>query len=201
MLTDQQRDELLANRPYETVTKESIEGKILNHAFWRPHENSTLTVCTLTLSNGFEVVGQSACANKKNFDPDLGKKLAYDDAVNKIWMLEGYLLREGLHLQSQTDQTGPQQADAVLAAQSAETVQVAEPVGSQGTGLPPLPEVEPITEAEQAEAGQPENLHAAAGIQAAPPAEQPAPQVQDLSPPEAQPAEGSTQPQQAGVQQ
>lgn len=124
MLTDQQRDELLSNRPAETVTMEGIKSKAIAHAFWHPYDNSTLTICVITLSNGFEVVGQSACANKANFDADLGKKLAYDDALNKVWMLEGYLLREALHLQSQADTTGAQQAEAILSAPADEPVEV-----------------------------------------------------------------------------
>jgi len=58
---------------------------------------TTVTVCCLTLRNGFTVIGESACASPENFDEELGRKIAYDNARNKIWQLEGYLLRQRLH--------------------------------------------------------------------------------------------------------
>ena len=54
---------------------------------------TTLTVCCLTLANGFNVVGESACASPENFDEALGRKIARDNAKGKIWALEGYALR------------------------------------------------------------------------------------------------------------
>lgn len=56
-----------------------------------------LTFCVLVLKNGFTVTGESACASPENFDPEIGRKIAYENARNKIWMLEGYLLKEKLH--------------------------------------------------------------------------------------------------------
>lgn len=58
---------------------------------------TTLTVCALTLQNGFIVTGESAAASPANFDVELGRKIARDNARNKIWALEGYLLRQKLH--------------------------------------------------------------------------------------------------------
>lgn len=55
-----------------------------------------LTICVLVLKNGFTVTGESACASPENFDAELGKKIARANAVNKIWMLEGYLLKQRL---------------------------------------------------------------------------------------------------------
>ena len=54
-------------------------------------------MCCLTLQNGFTVTGESACASPENFDAEIGKKIARDNARNKIWMLEGYLLKQKLH--------------------------------------------------------------------------------------------------------
>lgn len=62
-----------------------------------PESLDRLTFCVLVLENGFTVVGKSAPASAANFDPELGKKIAKADAVNQIWPLEGYLLREKLH--------------------------------------------------------------------------------------------------------
>lgn len=57
---------------------------------------TTLTVCALKLRNGFIVTGESAAASPENFDTAIGRRIARDNARNKIWALEGYLLRERL---------------------------------------------------------------------------------------------------------
>lgn len=57
---------------------------------------TTLTICALKLRNGYLVTGESAAASPGNFDAELGRKIARDNARNKIWALEGYLLRERL---------------------------------------------------------------------------------------------------------
>ncbi|MEL4868143.1 Gp49 family protein [Pantoea agglomerans] len=61
-----------------------------------PESLSLLTFCVLVLRNGFTVTGESACASPENFDPEIGRKIARENAVNKIWMLEGYLLKQKL---------------------------------------------------------------------------------------------------------
>lgn len=57
---------------------------------------TTMTVCALTLRNGFIVIGESASVSQANFDTDIGRKIARENARNKIWALEGYLLRSKL---------------------------------------------------------------------------------------------------------
>lgn len=56
-----------------------------------------LTFCVLVLRNGFTVTGESACASPENFDAEIGRKIARANAVQKIWPLEGYLLKQRLH--------------------------------------------------------------------------------------------------------
>lgn len=56
-----------------------------------------LTICILSLENGFTVTGESACASPENFDRIIGQKIAYENAREKIWQLEGYLLKENLY--------------------------------------------------------------------------------------------------------
>lgn len=102
MLTNEQRDSLLESRPERTVTKEQIEGRIAKTEF-SIHADSTLTICVLTMQNGFTVVGKSACAHPANFNKELGEKIAYDDAFKQIWALEGYLLREALSMEAQKE--------------------------------------------------------------------------------------------------
>lgn len=55
-----------------------------------------LTICVLVLKNGFTVTGESACASPENFDTEIGRKIARANAVEKIWPLEGYLLKQQL---------------------------------------------------------------------------------------------------------
>lgn len=62
-----------------------------------PEPLMLLTFCVLVLKNGFTVTGESACASPENFDKELGRKIARNNAVNKIWALEGYLLKQALH--------------------------------------------------------------------------------------------------------
>lgn len=56
-----------------------------------------LTFCVLVLKNGFTVTGESACASPANFNADIGRRIARENAVEKVWLLEGYLLRQRLH--------------------------------------------------------------------------------------------------------
>jgi hypothetical protein len=62
-------------------------------------ENTTLTVCCLHLRNGYVVTGESAAASPENFDEEIGRKIARSNAREKIWALEGYLLKEKLSKQ------------------------------------------------------------------------------------------------------
>jgi hypothetical protein len=57
---------------------------------------SLLTFCVLVLKNGFTVTGESACASPENFDAELGRNIARQNAVQKIWPLMGYELRSKL---------------------------------------------------------------------------------------------------------
>lgn len=69
-----------------------------------------LTFCVLVLRNGFTVTGESACASPENFDAELGRKIARQNAVAKIWPLMGYELKQRLHERALWDaepKTGP----------------------------------------------------------------------------------------------
>jgi len=59
-------------------------------------ELKILSICILVMKNGFVVIGKSAPASPANFNADLGKKFAYEDAIRQLWPLEGYALREKL---------------------------------------------------------------------------------------------------------
>lgn len=55
-----------------------------------------LTFCVLVLRNGFTVTGESACASPENVDTEIGRKIARANALNKVWPLMGYALKERL---------------------------------------------------------------------------------------------------------
>lgn len=71
----------------------------LNGAASRPVPAAleVLTFCVLVLQNGFTVTGESACASPENFDAEIGRKIARKNAVEKIWPLMGYELKQRLH--------------------------------------------------------------------------------------------------------
>jgi len=77
------------------ITPDRIDGVIADEAY-HVFQGSQLTVCCLTLKNGFTVTGESACASPENFNAEIGRKIARDNARNKIWALEGYLLKQKL---------------------------------------------------------------------------------------------------------
>ena len=55
-----------------------------------------LTFCVLVLRNGFTVTGESACVSPENFDAAEGRKWAREKAIDKIWPLMGYALKQKL---------------------------------------------------------------------------------------------------------
>lgn len=84
------------------LTPDLIEATITGEHY-HVVPNTVLTVCVLTLRNGFNVVGHSAPASPENFDKALGEKIARQKAREQIWALEGYLLRQRLYTQAQQD--------------------------------------------------------------------------------------------------
>ena len=77
------------------VTPDQLDKVIVSEQY-HVFDGTTFTSCLLTLKNGYTVLGESACASPENFNADLGRKIARENARNKIWALEGYLLRSKL---------------------------------------------------------------------------------------------------------
>ena len=77
------------------LTPADIDSVIVGEDYY-VFPNTTFTVCLLTLKNGFNVSGESAAASLENFDAEIGRKIARENARNKIWALEGYLLKQKL---------------------------------------------------------------------------------------------------------
>lgn len=76
-----------------------------------------LTLCVLILRNGFTVTGESACASPENFDAALGRRIARQKAIDKVWMLEGYLLKQALYEERKPGLTR-EQIDANMTAEA-----------------------------------------------------------------------------------
>lgn len=104
----------IATEAYFTA-HEGIEGARAAHGKYqlvRHNENEAegpmrrLTFCVLILDNGFTVTGESACASPENFDAEIGRKIARANAVDKVWPLMGYALKERLSNQGPTMRDG-----------------------------------------------------------------------------------------------
>lgn len=74
------------------ITIEDIKSSIKDIAFSRP--TGTLTLCVITLENGFIVTGESACASPSEYNQIIGEKIAMENAINKCWALFGFVLKE-----------------------------------------------------------------------------------------------------------
>lgn len=92
MLNNDQLQQKLNESPAPRVTQELIDSRIVNTEFLRIGE--TVTVCNITLDNGYSVRGESACVNAENYKQDIGERFARDDAFRKLWPLFGFLLAE-----------------------------------------------------------------------------------------------------------
>jgi hypothetical protein len=79
------------------VTLADIEDAILHVEYINPTVMPHLTICVIYLDNGWAEVGHSAPADADNFDAELGKKFARENAMRKLWPLFGFALRDSLH--------------------------------------------------------------------------------------------------------
>ena len=77
------------------ITKEFLESEIIAVEYQRLSER--LTHCTITVRNGFEFTGESVCVDPANYNEEIGNKIAYNNAFDKMWMPYGFLLRQKMH--------------------------------------------------------------------------------------------------------
>lgn len=92
LVSDAKRDELLAASPAERVTLDYMKSRIVGTDFVRVGQKGT--ICVVTLDNGFEAYGESACADPANYNQQIGERNAYDDALRKLWPVFGFRLCE-----------------------------------------------------------------------------------------------------------
>jgi len=93
ILSLEEAQAIVATKTAPMVTKESIEAKIEDVSYIH---HAHLIICIITMKNGFMVNGQSAPADMRNYDTNVTKCYAYENAFKQLWVLEGYLLREQL---------------------------------------------------------------------------------------------------------
>lgn len=79
--------------PAERVTEDYIQGRLAGRPKFIRTEG-TLTICVLTVDNGFQVTGESACVKGPNFKQEIGEDIAYKNAFNKLYGFFGFLLAE-----------------------------------------------------------------------------------------------------------
>ena len=83
------QEPLIPNR----ITVADMQAKVKSSTYTRLPD-STTTVCQITLENGYTLVGTSACVDPANFNQSIGEMIAYRNAFEKLWDLEGYLLKQ-----------------------------------------------------------------------------------------------------------
>lgn len=89
ILTDPELKLAVEAREFPRVTESTIRRAIVSEDYF---DHGTLTICVLTLLNGFKIVGESACVDPKNYDASIGRTYARKDAEQQIGKLEGYAL-------------------------------------------------------------------------------------------------------------
>lgn len=89
-------DDKIAYVNYFTAADGAHGARLKGEQIDIPASLTLLTFCVITLKNGFTVTGESACASPENFNADIGKQIAYQNAYDKIWPLLGYQLKDRL---------------------------------------------------------------------------------------------------------
>ena len=78
-----------------------IKDKVEHVDFINPERHPHMTLCLVTMFNGFVLVGKSAPADPENYDKELGYRFSFEDALRQAWPLEAYLIRERLTLEAE----------------------------------------------------------------------------------------------------
>lgn len=84
-----------------TVTLNDIQDRIKKVSYHLMSDTTT-TFCQVDMVNGYVVWGMSACIDSSKYNQALGEKYSYEDAINKLWPLEGYLLSEEIYISAKS---------------------------------------------------------------------------------------------------
>ena len=93
MMSEITEEFLIATAVAPRVSKVMVDANVkkVDHIY-----HGLLTICVITLQNGFTVTGESACASPENYRKETGEKISYENAYDKIWALMGYELKNKL---------------------------------------------------------------------------------------------------------
>ena len=95
-MKNEQLEKMIEKQEFPRVKRDDMEKKITK-VDYLILPNTTVTICNITLENGYSVRGESACIDERNFNMQIGQEIAFRNAFNKLWDLEGYLLTEKLY--------------------------------------------------------------------------------------------------------
>lgn len=95
MTQDELNAALAASPSPDRVTPEYLKSRVAKVEFHRL-AGGTMTLCILTVDNGFQLTGTSACADPANYKKDVGEKISYDNAERGLWPLLGFALKEAM---------------------------------------------------------------------------------------------------------
>lgn len=73
--------------PMPKTRDELIEECVQSEAYFL---EGTTTICVLATLSGFRIVGTSSSGPDTQFDAELGRRIACDDALDKLWAHEVY---------------------------------------------------------------------------------------------------------------
>lgn len=104
LLSLEQAKAVVASKTAPKVTEDSIKERISKVEYVNPTPTSTL--CIITMVNGWISTGFSAPASAENYDAEVGKRYAYDNAFKPLWQLEGYRLRDQLSFYEDLEDAG-----------------------------------------------------------------------------------------------
>jgi hypothetical protein len=94
-MTEKTVDEIAAEIGFQfrapKISLDMIKSMIMKEEYFH-FPDSTKTVCDLTLYNGFRVLGEASCASPVNFNDEIGRRMAREDALRRIWPFAGFWL-------------------------------------------------------------------------------------------------------------
>ena len=86
------------------VTRADFEAKVVGEYYFTASQAvaaigapamaalDALTICIFVMRNGSTIIGKSAPANPANFNAELGRKFARQDALRQVWPMDGYAI-------------------------------------------------------------------------------------------------------------
>lgn len=83
------------------LSEDAIKAKIADTKYINV-EGTTMTICVIILENGYAVTGESSCIDPAKFNPEIGMKIAYSNAFDKLWGVLGYEVKQRWYEETQT---------------------------------------------------------------------------------------------------